>query len=571
MFLEGALRLITEEIQQLDEKGVKIATALHPKGRNVRARLNMIVANSPVGAKTVDVHGNRRTRSICTYCPTPTDQFGTRELWKDEPSESWPSQTPAQAKAMASNTVSQRLRYFSRKINSPPDPMHTVYVGICGRCFWHLFLIEGCDNLGKKLNEAQNVMARAILPSSIKRPDIWTGLASGGTPSAEECVTLFRCLLPFVMLQLWRKTLRQDEDEHINFEPKGLTEESELKPGRKSVKAIFEPGLLLCCIVDMLESEFSEDDVQRLHKYIVRYNSKAASLLGKGWIVLSNHMAEHIPDAIRAFGAPKNFSSLRFERQNQVLSKIKTSGYKRGQIELTMMRKVVSRSDLQHLLSQSNDTLFRETILGYIKSRNEWQELPPSTRLTKTTMEDDTYGLLRTYLNGPGKCFPGRFVEPHDVSASSSDVVLQKDAIFLRSVTQNVYATELRFSGYAAEGRKNKGNCFGMVKLEDQSVQAVKILWLFEQTLQFNGPGTAAVSERFMHVRKLKMLSRHEAFGYQVACGELLDEMNIHFASLHEYCEDMVVPVGAMVSQLVLVPILTHGQQHTQIYGLKQL
>lgn len=33
MFLEGALRLITEEIQQLDEKGVKIATALHPKGK----------------------------------------------------------------------------------------------------------------------------------------------------------------------------------------------------------------------------------------------------------------------------------------------------------------------------------------------------------------------------------------------------------------------------------------------------------------------------------------------------------------------------------------------------------
>ena len=186
-------------------------------------------------------------------------------------------------------------------------------------------------------------------------------------------------------------------------------------------------------------------------------------------------------------------------------------------------------------------------------------------------MEDDTYGLLRTYLNGPGKCFPGRFVEPHDVSASSSDVVLQKDAIFLRSVTQNVYATELRFSGYAAEGRKNKGNCFGMVKLEDQSVQAVKILWLFEQTLQFNGPGTAAVSERFMHVRKLKMLSRHEAFGYQVACGELLDEMNIHFATLDGYLEDLVVPVVAMVSQLVLVPIHTHGQQHRQVYGLKQL
>lgn len=33
VFLEGALRLITEEIQQLDEKGVKIATALHPKGK----------------------------------------------------------------------------------------------------------------------------------------------------------------------------------------------------------------------------------------------------------------------------------------------------------------------------------------------------------------------------------------------------------------------------------------------------------------------------------------------------------------------------------------------------------
>lgn len=30
-----------------------------------------------------------------------------------------------------------------------------------------------------------------------------------------------------------------------------------------------------------------------------------------------------------------------------------------------------------------------------------------------------------------------------------------------------------------------------------------------------------------MHNRKLKMLSRQEAFGYQVPCGESLDEMDI--------------------------------------------
>ena len=406
--------------------------------------------------------------------------------------------------------------------------MHTVYVGICGRRFWHLFLIEGCNSLGKKLKEAQKVMARAILPTSIKRPDYRMGLTSGGTPCAEDWVTLFLCLLPFVMLQLWDKTLRQDENEHIDFVLKGLTEEKELKPGPKSVKIIFELGLLLSCIVDMLESDFSEDDVQRLHKYILLYNSKAAALLGKGWIVLSNHIAEHIPDAIRLFGAPKNFSSLPFERYKGTLSEIKTSGHKYGQVELTIMRKVISRSNLQHLLSQSNDTFFRETLLGYVKSQNEFEELPPPTRLTKTIMERDAYLHLLTYLNGPGKCFPGRFVVPHDIHASSRDVSLRMDAIFLHSVSQYGYPTEIRFSGCAAEARKNKADCFGMVKLKDQTVTAVQILWLFEKVLHLNGPGTAAVSERFMHIRKLKMLSRQEAFGYQVPCGESLDEMDIH-------------------------------------------
>lgn len=67
-----------------------------------------------------------------------------------------------------------------------------------------------------------------------------------------------------------------------------------------------------------------------------------------------------------------------------------------------------------------------------------------------------------------------------------------------------------------------------MVRMEEQRVTAVQILWLFEKGLQFNAPRTAAVSERFMHNRKLKMLSRQEAFGYQVPCGESLDEMDIH-------------------------------------------
>ena len=565
-----ALRLVIDEIKLLDEQGITISTALHPEGRTIRARLNMVVADSPARAKTVGFSGNRHTGFVCPYCPKHMDQFGMREDWEDQPLESWPVQSSTQIRAMASNTIFADLRYFDRQLNSPPDPMHAVYLGICRR-FWHKLLIECCDSFRRRLKDAQRVMVCAILPSSIKRPDKRIGAPGGGMPTAEEWVTLFRCLLPFVMLDLWGNSLMHEAREALFFEPTNLTAKKELKRGPKPVQDIYELGLLLCCIVDMLEGDFSEDDVGLLHSYIQSYNAKSKDLLGRGWLVFNNHITEHIPDAIRRFGAPRNFSCLPFERYNGILGRIKTAGHKQGQLELTMMRKTVNRLDLRHLLAQSNDPFFRETLLGYIKSRSEHEEPVSATHLAKREMESDTYRLLLTHLNEHGKFFSGRFVVPHDAAATSNDVILRKDATFLRTVVQDTYPSEIRVAGQAGEHRTNRGNTFVMVALPDQTTVPVRILWLFEKQLQINGPGTMAVSEKYMHIRRLKVLAKQEAFGCPVPHGELLDRMNITFARLDEVGEELVLPLRAMVAQVVVVPFSTHNALQPRVYGLKRL
>lgn len=79
--------------------------------------------------------------------------------------------------------------------------MHAIHLGMCKR-LWHRFLIEHCNDIGKRLPEAQSVIGEAMLPSTVSRPNKVIGSPSGGNPTAEEWATRFRVLLPFVLMQL---------------------------------------------------------------------------------------------------------------------------------------------------------------------------------------------------------------------------------------------------------------------------------------------------------------------------------------------------------------------------------
>ena len=533
----------------------------------------MIVADSPARSKTAGFKGAYHTGNICPYCPKHTDNFGTQEPWEDEPIESTLALASAPS-ALLVNTTYDGLPYFDRRRDSPPDPMHAAHIGICQR-FWHKVLIDSCKDIRNQLEQAQHVIRFAFIPSSIKRPDGRIGDRGGGMPTAEQWVTLFRCLLPFIMLELWSHSLVKNGTQTLDFQPsesKGkYTQTRPIDRGEKSVKDIFDMGMLTCCIAGMLEGDFDEDDINTLRSYITRLNVKIKDTLGSGWVIFNNHITEHIPDAIREHGAPRNFSCLPFERYNGILGRINTSGHKGGQLELSMMRRTVHRLELRQLVAQSNDTFFRETLLGYIKSRSENAQPTPPTKLKRKELDSETYLLLLEHLNGPGKSFSGRFVVPHDALAPLRDVRVGKDATLFRTFIQDACPSEVRVSGYAAKGRKNSGNTFAMVKLPAESVVPVLILWIFEKKVQIHGPGTVAEAERYLHVLMLNEVTVEEAFGGEMPSKELLVKMKIRFARKDRVGKHMVLPLRMMISQLVIVSINTCNPRCPTVYGLKVL
>ena len=65
----------------------------------------------------------------------------------------------------------------------------------------------------------QAVVSNARLPSSIKKLNSRMGDRGAGLPSAEQWVTMYRCLLPFIMLSVWDRSLNGERNEPLMFDP----------------------------------------------------------------------------------------------------------------------------------------------------------------------------------------------------------------------------------------------------------------------------------------------------------------------------------------------------------------
>jgi hypothetical protein len=191
----------------------------------------MIVADSPPRANAAGYVGIRTKSHICPYCTQHSTQLGMLEdqSWVPDDEAHNPASRGATTEAVNNTSahtavrpgtaVVEQLRYFSPAWNSPPDPMHAINLGLCKR-FWRLFLIEACGNIGGGLVKALRVFNAAQLPSKHKRPDQRIGYPSGGNPTAEQWVTLFRALLPFALMELWSETLTGTGGQTLLFDPK---------------------------------------------------------------------------------------------------------------------------------------------------------------------------------------------------------------------------------------------------------------------------------------------------------------------------------------------------------------
>ncbi|CDW98417.1 hypothetical protein [Sporisorium scitamineum] len=443
-------------------------------GRKVRARLNMVAADSPARAKTVDFVCRFWRDPICPYCPKKIDNFGDVEPWEDRSQEPQPPPPATETAAHCKNTVLKQLGYFDLVLDSPPDPMHAVLSGMCQR-FWWDFLLDGCGNIGSQgsIEKVQFIVKNARLPSIFKKLDERMGDRSAGPPSAEQWVTMYRCLLPFIMLSLWDRSLINQRDQVLNFDSTKGSAGRPVSQGYKQVRDIFPIGLLLCCIVELLEKDLDESGVEELRGYIVRYNVLLKNLLGNGWLTFSVHITEHIPDAIRRFGAARNFSCLPFERANGKLGRISTSGHRQVR--------------------------------------------------------------------------------------------------YLRTIAIPTYPSATRITSAGSSRNSNLDNSYGLIRTQEGNTEPVLIRWLFEKAFPLQGRGTTSTTERFMHVRKLKIASLEEAMGGDVQWRELLDRMRIRFAFRMEDGEEKVVPFADFVSKLAVVPFNTDYRIQSEVYGLKAL
>ena len=284
------------------------------KGRLVKVKLGMVVADSPARAKVGGIASRFYAGKSCPHCLFDLDNLGNAQAPAAEMrGKSHREQSLAclhregaerHKEAGVRYSVLYELPYYSTPTMCPPDYMHAIHLGLCKR-FFHVFLIDACGHIGKRLGAVQTVLKRTWLPSTAQKPDERIGKPGGGSVSAQQWLTLFRHQLIFALMEIWAPSLAGAESLKLHFEPQTSSVRREILVGDKAVEDVFEAAVLLIAIVDYMERDFVESDVGRLEELIKTFNRQQANLLGPGWLTYNSHIAEHIPEFIRRYGSRK--------------------------------------------------------------------------------------------------------------------------------------------------------------------------------------------------------------------------------------------------------------------------
>ncbi|SPO23113.1 uncharacterized protein UTRI_01791 [Ustilago trichophora] len=611
--LQSFLTLIVDELLEFDLRGKVLKTHGHPEGELIKARLNMVVANTPARAKVAGFALKYKKGTICAYCPKQGEKLGLTDVEDEGGSmigrmhrRTMETRTAAGFRPVAID----RLPYFNAVDSCPPDIMHAVHLGLCKR-FWHRFLIEHCNDIGKRLPEAQSVIANALLPTSVQGPNKQIGSKSGGNPTAEQWDVLFRVLLPFVLMQLWTTSLSGNNNEKLTFSlfTRGGTDYAQpggdadvtldidadegttgpraadnaglrpLLPGNKRVRKVFRSAMLLCSIVDLVNGDLDGDELDRLDKYINRYNRSQSQLLGPGWLTFNNHNVTHLPLFVRRFGSPRHFSSLPFERYNGIMGTIPTSGHKGGMLESTIMRNCTQRLGLRRLLAASNEPFFKIRLLASVEGLHVSDPSTLNTRLKKRFMENETFELLLSHLNRrtpasaeaplASAALPTsaastnpvalRFTPFWDSTAPINVVRLDKSAEFIRTATLDRGHGAVKVGGVGQGGRENKTNCWCLVSL-DGVLRPAKILWIFSKMVRDSPTALDTTKQCFLHIRLLREVSL-DVLGRRHPCLDLIRDMGIRLAvdSGYDDGEELVIDLESFDLQLAVVPFSASG------------
>lgn len=583
--LQPYLQLVVNELKVFDTPGCLIRTRRFPDGRLVRARLHLVVADSPARAKTGGFYGNRTGGPLCAYCPLHTDHLGmTKEekklaiaaaldKCKDDRKE---HQKLVKAYQMTTagyrTTVLSQLEYFDPVKCMPPDSMHAIVLGL-GKRFWHDFLVDSCKGktrgikkvpLNGKLAAAQVVFRGALIPSPFQRPADSIGLPGGGQPTAKQWSTLFRVQLIPALIEIWARTPSGPTEETLPFDPdsKGSSKRP-VKRGPKLARDILESALLLCLVIELVDRDLMESEVDLLDQAIKLYNIRQASMLGRGWLTFNSHLSEHIAEFIRQYGSAYNFSAMIFERYNGRLKRNATNGHRGGIAELTMTKTELEKEDTRRLLLDCTIPFARDHFQRYADNSDA---LHPRVYTTparrKKKLDASTMELLLAWLNGPSKTVDTNFVGLFD-QHGQFDYTVMNDADFVNTLYIPAYPIKMQIAGSGFEGRRNIGNTFVLVDIEDsdndrgyQHVPA-QVIWIFEKSIRLHGVDKERLT--LMHLRLLNMVDVATVFDDDFPGRYLLKPMCLSFAKDDEDKDrlERVLPTTSIVSQLAIVPFLS--------------
>ena len=526
-------------------------------------KLGMVIADSPARAKVGGIKASRTAGRGCPYCLFDIDDLGNPNVipaQKRGSEHRLQSLKCIRAAGQAQHdrlgvrySILNELPYYSTPHMCPPDYMHAIHLGLCKR-FYHLFLVLGCGRIRNRLGDLQRVFERTMLPSTAQRPDNRIGDPSGGNPNAQQWVTLFRHQLVFGLIELWSKALSGSTRLSLKFKPKQKSSRRMVLEGEKPVEDVFEAAVLLSAIVNLMEQgSFTEQEVRRLEELIVRFNRQQANLLGAGWLTYNSHLAEHIPEFIRRYGSPRNFSCYPFESYNGVLSRMRKCTRKGGALEASMMRIVSLRSELEREIRGLPEEM-RDELERYVGGSHRELGDIVETSMAKTAMEHKTKRLLIDRLNGTDKSIQGMYKSSLDSTRGSDDVGITPKAQHFHSLVKECFPYPMRISSANQGGSVNVGNTWVIARITPERSAVAQVLWLFRKRVRVGMEEGEEEERYYAHIRMMVMVSPTSALGEHHPCLDLMEEMGIQFGDPEGSGAEMVIKYTQITNQVSVCP-----------------
>ncbi|KAE8228469.1 hypothetical protein CF326_g6598 [Tilletia indica] len=411
--LEAAFRPLIEELRQLYD-GVLMEVHGYPIQRLVRARLTMVLGDTPARAKMAGFPSHSQNDQWCGWCTADAKTWVASFLRNEDEEARDPVSHRAAAFSARDNphlrpgilradaacwTPLYDLPYWRSVDMAPVDAMHAVHLGACKR-FFYSTLIEGqllgSDTQRNAAGVISDVLGSATYPRGMTGVRHNFGTTSAGSPTADVWSTVARFLLPVLLASHWATTLRLDGS--LTFTTANRNLPGTANGGRFSCQVLarhlLRMAIDLSHIAHVIQSHsISQATLTALEKSIRDHIFFMATYIHPNWMVPNHHALLHLPAHIRRFGPPRGFWFYSMERLNGFLKQTASNNHKHGQLETTMHMKHIFYRTVRTSITALGETEDEKTFIELLDIK--------SVRLDPQDSREEDRS-QRTHVVGPG-------------------------------------------------------------------------------------------------------------------------------------------------------------------------